>query len=116
MSLLKRSAIDGETGEAAQFRAYRAGIIEPGNRALDFFHLCTDQEPVPESLQAVINQPFLAVEETELKDQAIKEIGRCADLIGDAIINLLLQETLDRRCEECAFADSSVSRGKSPRR
>src|SRR5580704_5398927 len=73
-----------------------------GDGELQLLDLCADQKSVPEALQAVVDDPLLAIKETELEDEAIEKIGGRADLEGNAIVELFLQETLDRRLQRAS--------------
>src|SRR5258708_6574696 len=51
----------------------------------------------------MIDNPLLAVEETELEDEAIDEIGRRTHLVGNVVVSLLLEETLDGRLQRASL-------------
>ena len=66
---------------------------------LEFLHLGANQEAVPETLQGMIDEPFTAIEKSELEDKAVEEVERRTDLIGNVIVDPLLHEALGGRAK-----------------
>src|ERR1700681_3580349 len=80
-------------GQARQFGHYLCAIRQvPGNpfKLRDF---CSNEEPIPITLQKMIGETFAPVEEPTPQKIAVQEISECADLERNSVIDVVLQET-----------------------
>src|SRR5215475_15491748 len=84
------------------------------DRSFQLVDLGADQEAVPEALQAVIHEALFAIEKAELKNHAKHEVGRHADLIGNPVVESLLDPALDRRLARAFFGQIDVAGKKRP--
>src|SRR3954468_12451244 len=88
-------------------RKHRAPLLQGAclhHRSLHLAQLRTNQKPVPESLQHVIDQSLTAIQKAQLNNIPEEKICERRNLKRNSVVDTLLQKSLDLRLPCSRFA------------